>query len=309
MKEPFICLSPEVTRENALSIMRWLQDFEVRQYLSDTQDVSAQIREVIDRVGLPILTHLFSAGGRFYMIYDKKARPVGFLRLVVKNAETEIVIVIGERGDWGKRMGTSAILESMKIAFFELRSARMTAKIHPENRRSIRAFLRAGFRVTGETPGIKRLGITMQEYLNFIRQGGSALAAQVVITELDRARLMKLVNDQTYHGAVPESSFQALEGELSRAKVVDSLKVPPEVITMNSRVRLRLGEEEMEVSLVYPPEADWASNRVSILSPIGTAILGYKEGDSIRWKVPSGETEIQIHKVVYQPEAAGDYQL
>jgi regulator of nucleoside diphosphate kinase len=309
MKEPFICLCPEVTRENALAIIRWLEDVEVRKYLSDTQDVSFQIRQVIDRVGLPILTHLFSAGGRFYIIHDKKSRPVGFVRLVIKNAETEIVIVIGERNDWGRRMGTSAILESMKIAFFELRSAKMTARIHPENKRSIRAFLRAGFRVASEMPGIKRLEITMQEYLNFIRQGGSALTAQVVITELDQARLTKLVQDETHHGAVPESSLKELEGELARAKIVNSFKVPPEVITMNSRVSLRLGEEEMEVSLVYPPEADWSSNRLSILSPIGTAILGYREGDSIRWKVPSGVTEIQIRKVIYQPEAAGDYHL
>ncbi len=309
MKEPFISLYPEVTRESALTIMRWLEDEQVRHYLSDTQDVSSQIRQVIDRVGLPILTHLFSAGGRFYMIHDKKSRPVGFVRLVIKSGETEIVIVIGERGDWGKRMGTSAILESMKIAFFELRSTKMTARIHPENKRSIRAFLRTGFRVTCEMPGIKRLEITMQEYLNFIRQGGSALTAQVIITEMDQERLKKLVQDETYHGEAPESAVKELEGELARAKVVNSFKVPPEVITMNSRVSLRLGEEEMEVSLVYPPEADWASNRLSILSPIGTAILGYREGDSIRWKVPSGITEIKIHKVIYQPEAAGDYHL
>ena len=309
MKEPFIFLYPEVTRESALTIMRWLDDEQVRQYLSDTQNVSSQIRQVIDRVGLPILTHLFSAGGRFYMIHDKKSRPVGFVRLVIKSSETEIVIVIGEQHDWGKRMGTSAILESMKIAFFELRSTKMTARIHPENKRSLRAFFRAGFRVTGEMPGIIRLEISMQEYLNFIRQGGSTMAANVIITQVDRERLTKLIQNEAYQGVASETVLQELEGELARAEIVDCLSVPPQVITMNSKVCLRLDEEEMEVSLVYPPEADWSSNRLSILSPIGTAILGYREGDNVRWKVPSGVSEIQIRKVIYQPEAAGDYHL
>ncbi len=309
MKEPFICLRQEVTRENALAIMRWLEDEEVRRYLSDTQDVSANIRQAIGRVNLPVLTHLFSAGGRFYMIHDKKGRPLGFVRLVVKNAETEMVIVIGDRSDWGKRMGTSAICESMKIAFFELRSLKMVARIHHENRRSLRAFLRAGFRLQHETSRMKVLGISMEEYIKFIQQGGNNMASQVVITAVDQGRLRKLISDVSSLGTTADRAILDLEHEIDRARIVDVHQLSPEVITMNSKVLLRLDEEEMEVSLVYPKEADWARNKLSILSPVGTAILGYREGDRIEWDIPSGVAKIQIRKVVYQPEAAGDYHL
>ena len=309
MKVPFIYLCPEVTRENALQIIRWLKDEEVRKYLSDAQDVPLHIRQALDRANLPVVTHLFSRDGRFYIIHDKKGTPVGFVRLVVRASDTEMVIVIGDRDNWGKRIGTSAIRESMRIAFFELRSAKMTARIHHENKRSIRAFLRSGFQLRHETPALIRLEITMEEYLKFIQEGGSAMHAQVIITEVDQARLKKLINDEAHNGSSTEQSMQDLEREISRAQLVDSHVVPPEVITMNSKVLLDLGEDELEVSLVYPPEADLASNKLSVLSPIGTAILGYKEGDFIQWKVPSGVAEIHVKKVIYQPEAAGDYHL
>ncbi len=309
MKVPFIYLCPEVTRENALQIIRWLKDEEVRKYLSDAQDVPHHIRQALDRANLPVVTHLFSRDGRFYIIHDKKGIPVGFVRLVVRASDTEMVIVIGDRNNWGKRIGTSAIRESMRIAFFELRSAKMTARIHHENKRSIRAFLRSGFQLRHETPALIRLEITMVEYLKFIQEGGSAMHAQVIITEVDQARLKKLINEEAHNGSSMEQSMQDLEREISRAQLVDSHVVPPEVITMNSKVLLDLGEDELEVSLVYPPEADLASNKLSVLSPIGTAILGYKEGDFIQWKVPSGVAEIHVKKVIYQPEAAGDYHL
>jgi regulator of nucleoside diphosphate kinase len=78
---------------------------------------------------------------------------------------------------------------------------------------------------------------------------------------------------------------------------------------MNSKALLSLNENEMELSLVYPGEANLAKKRLSVLSPIGTAILGYGEGDRIEWEVPSGLAKIHIRKVLYQPEAAGDYHL
>ncbi|MPN08809.1 Regulator of nucleoside diphosphate kinase [bioreactor metagenome] len=78
---------------------------------------------------------------------------------------------------------------------------------------------------------------------------------------------------------------------------------------MNSRVLMNLNGKDMEVSLVYPCDADWGENRLSVLSPVGTAILGYSEGDDIEWKVPSGTARITIKKLLYQPEARGDYHL
>jgi len=190
MKEPSIFLSSEITREDALTIIRWLQDDEVRKYLSDTNDVSAQIAQVISRVNLPVLTHLFNQNGRFYMASDKEGVPVGFVRLLISNTETEIVVVIGDRANWGKKFGTSTISESLKIAIFELRSARVVAKIHKENTRSIRAFLRSGFSQVHETLKSKILSITMEDYIDLLR-GGLALSNTIVITEIDHARLQK----------------------------------------------------------------------------------------------------------------------
>lgn len=133
----------------------------------------------------------------------------------------------------------------------------------------------------------------------------------IYITEFDLHRLEELLEAAgafTYRG---RSDLKDLEEEVSRAQVVDPLKVPPTVITMNSRVKLRDLDtgEEMDFTLVFPREADIDRGRLSVISPVGTAILGYTEGDTIEWKVPSGRRRIKIEKILYQPEAAGDYHL
>jgi len=134
----------------------------------------------------------------------------------------------------------------------------------------------------------------------------------IYITEFDLHRLEKMLEVTgtftTYRG---RSDLKELEEEVSRAQVVDSREVPPTVITMNSRVKLRDLDtgEEMVFTLVFPKEADIDRGRISVISPVGTAILGYTEGDTIEWKVPSGIRRIKIEKVLYQPEAAGDYHL
>jgi regulator of nucleoside diphosphate kinase len=80
---------------------------------------------------------------------------------------------------------------------------------------------------------------------------------------------------------------------------------------MNSRVRLRDLDsgEQMEVSLVYPSASDAAAKKISILAPIGTAILGYRKGDVVEWEVPAGMRRLEVEDVLYQPEASGDFSL
>ena len=307
MKEPFICLCSEITRENAYTLMSWLQDDEVTRYLSDTRDVSSNIEQVVDRINMPVLTHLFNQNGRFYIAYNKNDVPVGFVRLVVKDAETEIVIVIGDRSNWGKGLGSNTIQESLKIAFFELRSQRVIAKIHNENRRSMRAFVRAGFKLNHESSTMQSFSMTMEEYLNTIKKRAAA-PSSIYITELDRDRLKKLIDDELKNG-VDAQTIKDLENEIIRAKVVRPQQLPENVVTMNSRALLSLNDEETEVSLVYPHASDWAKRQLSVLSPIGTAILGYSENDSIQWDTPDGITHIEIRKLLYQPEAAGHYHL
>ncbi|NCB52421.1 MAG: hypothetical protein EOM54_11175 [Clostridia bacterium] len=117
MKEPFIFLCSEISRENAATLIKWLKDEEVRRYLSDPQSVTNDIEQVVNRVNLPILTHLFIQNGRFYMAYNKQNVPVGFVRLIKKGDAYEIIIVIGDRDNWNKKMGTSVIRESIKNRF------------------------------------------------------------------------------------------------------------------------------------------------------------------------------------------------
>jgi regulator of nucleoside diphosphate kinase len=129
------------------------------------------------------------------------------------------------------------------------------------------------------------------------------------ITDTDKEKLKKKLDDERKSGQGLTPAMRKLEQEINDAEVIDSTKIPQNVITMRSRAILHLNEEDIEVSLVYPEEEDWSLNKLSVLSPIGTAILGYKEGDVVEWEVPSGITQIQIKQVLYQPEAAGDYHM
>ncbi|MDL1909112.1 nucleoside diphosphate kinase regulator [Chloroflexi bacterium CFX6] len=131
------------------------------------------------------------------------------------------------------------------------------------------------------------------------------------ITELDRQRLIDLIMDAQsgeYRGSV---YLEKLRGELSRARIVPPQEIPGDVITMNSKVALRdmdSGEEET-YTLVYPENANMAEGKVSILAPIGTAMLGYRVGDMFEWEVPAGKRRLKVERILYQPESAGDYEL
>ena len=93
--------------------------------------------------------------------------------------------------------------------------------------------------------------------------------------------------------------------------MVDSEDVPADVITMNSRVSVTDIEsgEQITYTLVFPSEANIAENKLSILVPLGMALIGYRKGDIIEWPVPSGVRKIKVNDVIYQPEAAGNYNL
>ncbi len=133
----------------------------------------------------------------------------------------------------------------------------------------------------------------------------------IYITDSDKKRLKQLIRDARVFGSEHEIYLEKLEGELNRGKVVKSKGIPKDVITMNSKVRLKdlATREEMIYSLVFPDSADPDQNKISILAPIGTALLGYKVGDVIEWKVPARLRKLKVLEVLYQPEAAGDYHL
>lgn len=309
MKVPFIFLCPEITRENALTLMKWMQDEEVTKYLTDTQDVSEDIKNVVNRVQLPVLTHFFNQNGRFFMAYNKKNEPVGFVRLATKGNASEIVIAIGDRNNWGQKLGPCTIRESMKVAFFEMRSERLIANIDKRNIRSVKAFINAGFKSEGLKNDIYSFSITMEDYLLSIKEG-TTMSDAIYITEFDKERLKRIIDEEIFSSAKEEKLFKKLEKELDKAIVVKPEELPQNVITMNSKALINLDGEDMEISLVFPQDSDWEENKLSIFSPIGTALIGYKEGDTVEWELPTGEkTEIYIKEIVYQPEAAGHFHL
>ncbi len=303
MSKPFISLCPEITRAHALHLMDWLEDESVTRYLSYSRHVSRFIEQVIGRVQLPILTHLFNQGGRFFMAYDRHDQPVGFVRLVKNGPDCEIVLLIGSRDNWGRNLGASALREGMKLAFFDMRAERLVAKIHADNTRSLKAFQRCGFLPDGATPTLKSYAMTSAHYLQHLRAGTMGDSCQIHITEVDQARLRDLVALEL------DAHVVDLEHEIERAIVVDARQVARNVVTMNSRALLHLDDEKVEVALVYPQDADDSAGKLSVYSDIGTAILGYKEGDAFDWRIPNRTRRISIEKVLYQPEAAGDFDL
>jgi len=310
MSEPFIFLCPEITRQHVICLIQWLKDDDVIKYLSDSPYVTSHMEQLISRVHDPILTQFFNRNGKFYMVHNKKKEPIGFVRLIKKGNMTEMVIVIGDRNNWGKGLGTSTIREALKIAFFENRSEKVIAKIHKENIRSIRAFLRVGFTMEQALSDTKVFTLTLSRYIQSIREG-LVVHKKIYITELDRDRLVKLIEEELHIGTVPGETNRSLENEIQKAIIVPPRQVSHGVVTMNTRALIQLNDEEeaVEVSLVYPNEADMANMKLSVFSPVGTAILGYSEGDRISWNVPTGTIDIHIRKILYQPEAAGHYHL
>lgn len=135
------------------------------------------------------------------------------------------------------------------------------------------------------------------------------MSKEIYITDFDLKRLRRLIaTDASRDNA---KYIRELSQELQRAHVVDAKAIPGDVVTMNSKVEFTFLDSGDTVTrqVVFPEDADIEGGRISVLAPIGTALLGYRAGDVIRWEVPSGTTEVKITRVLYQPEAAGDYHL
>ena len=132
-------------------------------------------------------------------------------------------------------------------------------------------------------------------------------AAAVAITETDARRLERLLEEMRFS----REDLTTLRREIQSANVVPSKAIGSDVITMNSRARLRDLEtgETMTYTLVFPERAKVEESKISVLAPIGTAMLGQKKGDEFSWPIPAGEVRLRVEEVVYQPEAAGHYQL
>jgi regulator of nucleoside diphosphate kinase len=125
---------------------------------------------------------------------------------------------------------------------------------------------------------------------------------KLIITDVDLARLQPVIDQHAEAGA-------QLEDELTRAQIVAQAAVPRDVVTMNSTVVYEDSATgtRRTVTVVFPRDADPASGRISILAPIGTALLGMSAGQSLTWRLPNRRTTtVRVLDVTYQPEAAGD---
>jgi len=131
-----------------------------------------------------------------------------------------------------------------------------------------------------------------------------------VYTKFDCERINDLSVNFNAKDPVEEKNFNILLSQISRAKPVDQKKIKPNIVTINSRFVLRnLGNgEKNEYSLVFPREADVKRNRISILSDLGSQILGSSIGSVVKGN-PDTNQYLAIEDILYQPEASGDYNL
>lgn len=130
------------------------------------------------------------------------------------------------------------------------------------------------------------------------------MARNIYIGESEMEQLRLLVDQNL--GGRDGATAERLAAELDRAVVVEPSRLPADAVTIESRVTY---EEELsgavrEVTLVYPAAADASSGRISVLAPVGAALIGLRTGDEIEWPLPDGRTA-RIHiRAVVQPGGA-----
>lgn len=128
----------------------------------------------------------------------------------------------------------------------------------------------------------------------------------IIINDLDAERLDKLLEQAAY---ADNPIGEALNEELDRAEILTPQEMPADVVTMNSTVRFLdlISNEEYTRTLVYPASLKDSAEQLSVMAPIGAALLGLRVGDEISWALNGVKTRVKVLEMVYQPEAAGEY--
>jgi len=134
---------------------------------------------------------------------------------------------------------------------------------------------------------------------------------KLIVNRLDYARIKKSISDARQFNSISKADADKLISELDSASIVEPESVPSDVVTMNSVVKLSFlnNDKQVQFQIVYPDQANFKENKISIFSPIATALIGYRVKDEIEWIVPSGITRMRIDEIIYQPEAAGHLNL
>lgn len=131
----------------------------------------------------------------------------------------------------------------------------------------------------------------------------------IKVTKMDYVRLNGIISSIKQFNKEGSKEISFLETELTRAKKIDSKRIGADFVTMNSVVEVidLDTEKTMTIRLVYPKDANFKQGNISILSPLGSALIGYQAGSIIAFTVPGGIKKMKIGKLIYQPEANGDF--
>lgn len=135
-----------IEKNDALNLIKWLDDFEVVKYMNESKDISNVLTNILDNRQEVLLTYYLNKNCVFHMV-DYENDSVGFVSLIPNlNNQYEVVIAIGDKENWGQKIGHSALEKTIFFAFNELKCQKIVAKIHNENTRSIKLFENLGFK-------------------------------------------------------------------------------------------------------------------------------------------------------------------
>ncbi|NLA76061.1 MAG: nucleoside diphosphate kinase regulator [Deltaproteobacteria bacterium] len=127
---------------------------------------------------------------------------------------------------------------------------------------------------------------------------------KLYITQKDMERLEPVLDAALQRNTQQKDNIEKLMDDLDRANIVDDMEVPDDVVIMNSEVTVidLDSNEPMTFALVFPENADLDDKKVSILAPVGSAVLGYRAGDTVEWVVPLCKKRLKIDRVIQHPE-------
>lgn len=146
--------------------------------------------------------------------------------------------------------------------------------------------------------------------LHRLMRKGNTMENKMFVTINDYQRLIGLIEFSSIKSRYPDLIDRLLR-DLKTAKMLAQENISSKIVTMNSRVRLKelSSGKEKDITIAYPHDANGKEGRISVVSHAGAALLGRQEGDTVSWRVPGGVGEFEIVKIIFQPEAAGDYYL
>ncbi len=129
------------------------------------------------------------------------------------------------------------------------------------------------------------------------------MASKIFITKKDMEKLEVILDMAIQRNDHQKENLLKLTDDLDRAEVVNEEDIPDDAVTMNSEVFVTDidTKQSMNFVLVFPEQADFEKNKISIIAPVGSAVLGYRAGDTIEWDVPSGKRRLKLEKVIQHP--------